>query len=82
MARKRSTAAARAAAEECWEAPRPAVALDSAQQASQAAIEVLASQLSHASFHAAASAQTDNVYIRAYDGIEWGDWKLFHMTAH
>jgi hypothetical protein len=52
------------------------------QQASQAAIEVLASQLSQASYLAGTVTETDNVYIRAFDGIEWSDWKPFHMVAN
>jgi hypothetical protein len=52
------------------------------QQAAQSAIEVLASELNQVSYLAGNVTETDNVYVRAFDGIEWSDYKLFHMVAN
>jgi hypothetical protein len=49
-----------------------------AQQANQA-IGVLAADLANASFTAASVAATnDLLYVRAFDGLLWSDWKAFN----
>jgi hypothetical protein len=44
-----------------------------------AAIDVAPSQLSTATFHSGSG--TDHLWVRASDGIAWGDWKDFNVIA-
>ncbi|TWB90546.1 hypothetical protein FBZ93_11499 [Bradyrhizobium macuxiense] len=48
-------------------------------QGSNVAIDVTAAQLSSTSFQSGSG--SDDLWARAYDGIAWGPWKEFHVTA-
>ena len=46
---------------------------------SNVAIEVAASELANLNFQSGSGA--DDLWVRAFDGREWGDWAAFHVTA-
>ncbi|MCO5090684.1 hypothetical protein [Bosea sp. (in: a-proteobacteria)] len=50
-------------------------------QHAQEAIEVLAADLASASFTGASAETTDQLYVRAFDGYLWSDWKAFNVTS-
>ncbi|OKO75868.1 hypothetical protein AC628_19205 [Bradyrhizobium sp. NAS96.2] len=50
-----------------------------AAQGSNVAIDVTAAQLSSTSFQSGSG--SDDLWARAYDGVAWGPWKEFHVTA-
>ncbi len=45
-------------------------------------IDIAASQLSQASFVTGSSTGTDQVWVRANDGVQWSDWQSFYVTTH
>ncbi len=47
-------------------------------QAAQQAIEVTSGQLAQTEFHT--GAVTDHLYVRAFDGIDWGPWRDFFIS--
>ncbi|CAN7258582.1 hypothetical protein LJR220_001128 [Bradyrhizobium sp. LjRoot220] len=49
-------------------------------QATNAAIEITADQLSQTSFHAGTNI-SDVLYARAFDGMEWGAWQRFTVDV-
>jgi hypothetical protein len=50
-------------------------------QAANVNIDVMASQLAATDFLSAGRATTDQLWVRANDGIGWGDWKPFYATT-
>ncbi|WP_456659183.1 hypothetical protein [Bradyrhizobium sp. JR3.5] len=48
-------------------------------QGTNVAIDVTAAQLSNTSFQSGSG--SDDLWARAYDGLAWGPWKEFHVTA-
>ena len=46
------------------------------------AIDVAASQLAQAIFVAASTPATDQLWVRAFDGMLWSDWHPFTATSH
>ena len=53
--------------------------VDGTVQAAQQAVDVTPAQLVDARFQSASG--TDHVWVRAYDGMAWGDWTSFYITA-
>ncbi|NEU95283.1 beta strand repeat-containing protein [Bradyrhizobium uaiense] len=56
--------------------------IDGAPQAANAAIDVAAADLSHVSIVGAAQAETDLMWVRAFDGTMWSTWQQFHVNSH
>jgi probable HAF family extracellular repeat protein len=44
-------------------------------------INVTAAQLAQTTFEAGAKGASDDLWVRAYDGIDWSAWKEFHVTV-
>jgi hypothetical protein len=57
-------------------------AISGAAQNAGQAIDVLASDLDHASFVSAAVSTSDQLWVRASDGVDWSEWVSFHATTH
>jgi hypothetical protein len=43
-------------------------------------INVTAAQLAQTTFEAGVSGSSDDLWVRAFDGIDWSAWKEFHVT--
>jgi hypothetical protein len=56
--------------------------IDGAPQQVNTPVEVLAADLSHVSLTAAFVAETDQMWVRAFDGTVWSDWHAFSITSH
>lgn len=56
--------------------------IDGVAQGAQQNIDVLAANLDHVSFTTGATAGTDALWVRAFDGTSWGDWAHFNATVH
>ena len=56
--------------------------IDGAPQQTSTGIDVLAADLSHVSVTAASVAETDQMWVRAFDGTIWSDWHAFSITSH
>ena len=50
-------------------------------QAAGQAISVDASSISNVSFTSSSAPGTDQLWVRAFDGVLWSDWKSFTVTA-
>ncbi len=55
-------------------------AVNGVAQNAGAAIDVAASDLSHVSF-VAGIGSVDDLWVRAFDGLSWGAWQEFHVSA-
>ncbi len=56
--------------------------VNGAPRQAQQTVEVLAADLASASFTAGSAAATDQLFVRAFDGYLWSDWKAFSATSH
>ncbi len=56
--------------------------IDGAPQATNTAIDVAAAELSHVSIVAASTAETDAMWVRAFDGTTWSSWHQFNVVTH
>lgn len=54
--------------------------IDGVEQNANVAIDVAGSQLSHVSFSTTAGS-VDDLWVRAFDGVTWGGWQEFHVSA-
>lgn len=54
--------------------------IDGVEQGINVAIDVTGSQLSHVSFSTTAGS-VDDLWVRAFDGVAWGNWQEFHVSA-
>jgi hypothetical protein len=50
-------------------------------QAAQTVIDVLAADLANVNFTAASAAATDQLFVRAFDGYVWSNWKGFDAVS-
>ena len=48
-------------------------------QGTNQAIDLTAALLSASTFHSGSG--SDDLWVRAFDGLDWGAWKEFHVTA-
>jgi VCBS repeat-containing protein len=70
---------------EFWDSTQTATSghfeVNGAAQGSNAAIDVVAADLDHASFVAGSQPGTDQVWVRVNDGIEWSAWHSLTVTT-
>lgn len=56
--------------------------INSVAQGTGQAIDVLATDLDHVSFVAGSADSSETLWVRANDGLAWGEWKSFSATSH